>query len=86
MASATIKTFRQNTAKTFLRFKTMKRFPGDRPPRSPYFIIYPAATPLPHQLLLYGCKIQPKEQVKENQLFFWGEGGWGGGGGCLLGF
>ena len=65
MASTIIKTLHQNTAKTSLRFKTIKLFPGNRPPRSPYFIIYPAATPLPHQLLLYGCRIQPKGQARE---------------------
>ena len=84
MASAIIKTLHQNTAKTSLRFKTIKLFPGNRPPRSPYFIINPAATPLPHQLLLYGCKIQPKGQAREYQhifsFFFFLEGVRGGGG------
>ena len=65
MASAIINILHQNTAKTSLRFKTIKLFPENRPPRSPYFIIYPAATPPPHQLLLYGCRIQPKGQARE---------------------
>ena len=75
------KKFRQNTSKTFLRVKTMKLFPG-HPPRSPYFIIYPAAT-----TNSYCMAVKYSQKVKRGNInsfcfclfFFWG----GGKGGCV---
>lgn len=86
MASATINTFRQNTAKTSLRFKTINLFPGNRPPPPPDSrILLSTQQQLLYPTNSYFMVVKYSQQVKQrdiNSFPIFLEGG----GGCLLEF
>ena len=67
MASATIKTLHQNTAKTSLRFKTIKLFPENRPPRDRR-ILLSTQQQLLHPTNSYCMVVEYSQKVKRGNI------------------